>query len=454
MPLPLVTFEQHMLFDNRPAYPMNCLIRLHFSGRVRLEALESALATALTRHSLLRSRVRESGRRQEWVPSPSWPTICAVSPCDGGRLPCAGQIDLRHEPGLRAWVAEDDRGFNLSMYFHHACCDAMGAFSFLEDLLTVYAAAANGGPVLRDLDEESLQRRGRYASLSGSLRQMVQQRAVRLLRAWRFAVHTPVSLGSPVPRDRRDTLPDDYPAILSRQLTAAESSRLRQAASEQDVTLNDLLTRDWFIAVHDWQTRHYPGRRGRPLRLCVPINLRTEEHRRLPAANVLSMVFVERREKDLANPGRLLQGIHREMALTKRLCLGPAFVQSIGVLEKVPHRLLHAIDPGGCWASGVLTNLGVVLNHPVLPKRVDGRLEIGGAVLERIDAMPPLRPATNAAFTALTYAGRLSLTLHFDSRAIDPAHAVELIDAYVQQLRPSMGISSIRLPAASAWAPS
>jgi hypothetical protein len=438
MPLPLVTFEQHMLFDDRPAYPMNCFIRLHFSGRLNLPGLQGVLPTVLARHCLLRALVRKAGRRQEWVPSPVWPTIRAVSPRDGERLPRTTAIDLRQEPGLRLWAVEGDQGFYLLMQFHHACCDAVGGFAFLEDLLIAYAQGARGALSLRALDDGSLPRRGRFASLSGPFLQVVRQKAVGLLRAWRFAVHTPMSLASPPMGDRRDALPEDYPTTHGRQLTVAESLRLRKAASRQGVTLNDLLMRDWFLAVSDWKKRHHPGPSGRWLRLCVPMNLRTEEHRQLPAANVISMAFVERRGKDLGNAECLLQGVHREMALIKRLHLGPAFVVGMGLVEKLPHKLLHAIGPGRCWASGVLTNLGVVLSSPALPKREDGRLDVDGAVLEQIDALPPLRPATHAAFTAFTYAGQLSLTLHYDSRAIERAQAGDLIDTYTRQLQSSM----------------
>jgi hypothetical protein len=440
MPLPLVNFEQHMLFDDRPAYPMNFFIRLHFSGRLDLPALRDVLPTVLVRHPLLRAVVRKVGRRQEWISSTILPTIHAVSPRDGECVPKATAIDLGCEPGLRLSAIQSEGGFQLLMHFHHACCDALGALVFLDDLLTAYGQACAQGACaslsLRALDEGSLARRGRFAPLSGRFLQIVGQKAVGLLRAWRFVLRMPVSIASPVSSDRPEALPDDFPASHSRQFTAAESLRLRKAAAERRVTLNDLLMRDWFLAVDAWKNRHYPRPSAGWLRLCVPINLRTEEHCRLPAANVVSMVFVERRAKDLAHPESLLQGLHREMALIKHLRLGPAFIAGTGLVERLPHKLLHAICPGRCWASGVLSNLGVLWGNSPLPKR-DGRLDVGDAVLEHVEMLPPLRPATHAAFAALTYAGRLSLTLHYDSRAIDQSQAADLIDAYVRQLQSS-----------------
>jgi NRPS condensation-like uncharacterized protein len=436
LPLPLVPFEQYMLFDDRPAYPMTFFIRLHFSGRVNLSALQTALPAVLARHPLLCAVVRKTGRRFEWVPSPSEPAITVVSLRAGACLPCPRAIDLRHEPGLRMWAVEDAEPFHLLLQFHHACCDALGAFVFLEHLLTAYAQATGAALNLRAPDQQSLRRRGQFGSSPRPFLPIVRQKVVSLRRAWRFVTHRPLCI---VPRAlvvQPDALPTNYPSAYSRQLTAVESLRLHAVASQQGATLNDLLARDWFLAVNVWKTRHFPKPSGGWLRLCVPINLRTEDHRGLSAANVVSMVFLDRRRKDLTDPDRLLRGIHREMHEIKRLGLGETFVAGMGLFAKLPDRLMCAVGPDRCWATGVLSNLGVLLTDAALPTR-DGRLELDGAVLDQIDFLPSLRPGTFAAFGAFTYADQLCLTLHYDPRAIEPLQAEGLIDTFVEQLRSS-----------------
>ena len=86
------------------------------------------------------------------------------------------------------------------------------------------------------------------------------------------------------------------------------------------------LARDWFLTVNGWKMRHFPKPSGGWLRLCVPISLRSDDHRGLPAANVVSMVFLDRRRNGLVDPEQLLRGICREMNQIKRLRLGEAFV--------------------------------------------------------------------------------------------------------------------------------
>ena len=113
LPLPLAPFEQHMLRDDRPAYPMSFFIRLHFSGRVNLSALRTALPIVLARHPLLRAVVQKVGRQFQWATSPTEPAIDVVSLHNGACLPEPRAIDLRQEPGLHVWAVEEAERFQL-----------------------------------------------------------------------------------------------------------------------------------------------------------------------------------------------------------------------------------------------------------------------------------------------------------------------------------------------------
>jgi hypothetical protein len=435
-PSRLAPFEEYMLFDDRPAYPMNFFLRLHFSGGGILPALQAALPSVLARHPLLSAVIRRDGRRRQWVPSPVRPTIRVVSPVNDTPWRQPDAIDLGREPGLRLSVVEDKERFQLTLQFHHACCDGLAAFAFLEELLTASLQTGRGVASLPPLDNEALRRREWFGPLPGGFLPAVCQKLAGLRHACRFLAHRPASL---VPGDlgNHQAVPKNYPSMCDRQLTASESSLLRQQASGCGVTLNDLLVRDWFLAVNEWTTKRFSGSPGDWLRLCVPVSLRTEAHRGLSAANVVSMVYLDRRRKDLADPDRLLRGIHREMDEIKRLRLGEAFVAGMGMTARLPGWMVRSFGPGRCWATGLLSNLGIVLANPALPKR-KGRLEIDGAVLEKIDFLPPLRPATSAVLGVFTYAGRLGFTLHYDPRSIQPWQAEEFIDALVTQLRTSI----------------
>ena len=67
-PLALAPFEEYMLADDRPAYPMTFFLRLRLAGRFGLETFPQALRTAVSRHPLLSALVRQVGRRRpEWI---------------------------------------------------------------------------------------------------------------------------------------------------------------------------------------------------------------------------------------------------------------------------------------------------------------------------------------------------------------------------------------------------
>jgi len=233
--------------------------------------------------------------------------------------------------------------------------------------------------------------------------------------------------------------PAGYPTSLTRQLDPAEWAGFVAAARRRGVTTNDLLARDVFLSLGD--TRRRLGiDLGGWCRLTVPVNLRTLADRRLPAANVASMVFLDRRAPDLGDPQRLLQSIHEEMALIKRLHLGLTFVLSVQLCRWLPGGLERMTRARRCAATGILTNMGAPLNCCPLPRR-QGRLAVGGAVLQGVDVLAPLRPLTCAAWAVMVYAGCLHITLHYDARVLTATDARALLDDFTARLRQSAGVS-------------
>ena len=61
--LPLVPFEEYMLLDDRPAYPMNFFLRLRFAGCLVPERFDDACRQAVARHPLLAARITRRKRR-------------------------------------------------------------------------------------------------------------------------------------------------------------------------------------------------------------------------------------------------------------------------------------------------------------------------------------------------------------------------------------------------------
>jgi NRPS condensation-like uncharacterized protein len=432
LPLPLVPFERYMLADDRPAYPMNSFIRLRFSGRFDRTALETAMSVAVSRHPLLAAVACRLGRRWIWQPADYPPTIRWLDALPAESLPRLDPLDVRAMPGLRAAVCEGPGQTDITLQAHHACCDGVGILAFAEDLLGAYATARGTTPAmtLRPLAPEQLQGRGRLGPWR--FLRMCPNHLVGLLGARQFLMRRPEPL---IPHRAQidDGAPPDYPASLTRRLEEPQTAEVLASARALGVTLNDLLAREIFLSMARWRQPYVPDRRDKWLRLCVPINLRTTAHNRLPAANVASMVFLDRRPRDLKDAGQLLASIHDEMQLIKRLELGWTFVQSLGVCRRLPGGLERMCRTDRCMSTVVLSNLGTLF---ACCQQADerGLVRAADVVLREMDLLPPLRPLTCAAFTAWSYAGRLCFTLHYDPRVLTAGQAAELIDGFTESV--------------------
>ena len=440
LPLPFVPFESYMLADDRPAYPMNMVMRLRFSGQFDRATLETAMSTAVSRHPLLAAVAHRSGCRWIWRPAERPPTIRWLDALPAESLPRLAPLDVRVEAGLRVVSCEGVGRTDLTIQIHHACCDGLGLLRFVEELLVSYAKICGAAPdsALRVLCPEQLHGRGRFGLTAGKLLRMLPKQTLGLLGARQFLMRTPEPLIPHRSQPDDAPVPADYPASLTRRLTRTESAGLVAAARRLGVTTNDLLVRDFFLSVKDLRRRTGADPRGW-LRLTVPMNLRTIADRRLPAANVVSMVFLDRRARDMEDPQRLLDSIHQEMSLIKRLQLGLTFVLSLQVCRWLPGGLHRMTRANRCAATAVLTNLGAVLDRCPLPYE-DGRLVAGEAVLQSLEGLAPLRPLTCAALVLLVYAGHLHITLHYDSRVLTATEAREFVDDFAARVRQSADV--------------
>ena len=197
------------------------------------------------------------------------------------------------------------------------------------------------------------------------------------------------------------------------------------------------------MALKDWREAHpeqayqEPDGRLGAFRIAVPTNLRNQALAKLPAANMVSMTFVDRWLEQIAPTRECFQGLHQEMKHIKDwelgflLVMGMMDVQRYGILR----RMIRVRD---CWASMVVTNIGRAFDASGLPFPRDeqGRLQAGEAVLETLDGASPIRPLTSVSLSSITYAGRMFLTLHYDSRLMNE----ELAQDFLQRVMVQMGI--------------
>ena len=436
--LPLTAFEEFLIWEDRPAYPWSIFARLRFSGRIDRRAFEAAVEAIMPRHPLLISRLQMRGRRPFWIVQPgALPEIIWSAGPTGEAFPITRRQDLHDEIGLRLFVVEGRNACDVTLQFHHACCDGAGMAVFGTDLLIAYTLATGAHSrrlQMPPLDPARLARRGVYGLNFWKFAKLLPRQISDVAGVRQFFGRTPVPLlPHRVPPDD-DPPPAGFPATRTHTFTVAETAALYETAKRLSVTVNDLLARDIFLALGEWRARYGGGDDDAWLRLMVPVDLRSSGDRLLPAANVVGSVFLDRRRGDFADPGRLLAGIAGELQDTKDNRLGLVFIYSLSVLGLLPGGLKRNARRDWCSVSSIFSNMGRVLRRLPLPKD-NGRHVAGDAILEQIEGVAPIRPYNCATFLATEYAGRLTMTLHYDPRPVGPAQADDLTATFARRVQ-------------------
>lgn len=438
-PLPLSSCERLFLDDELPSFPMQFFCRLRLTGRLQQAPLEEALLVALARHPLLTAIVKDEDQ-PHWATGPRpLPLIDFREEDPAESYPAAVPLDLRKQPGLKVTVVRGADRADIILQFHHAACDGVGAFDFTTDLLTAYANAVKGtNHRLRPFDPDRLRTRGQLPFSGWKLARWTMRRLPSLRTAWRFFRRKPVAVVPHRPEMIESAPPAMYPEVCLHRFDRAESAALARLARGAENTLNSLLVRDLLLALGQWR-RQQQLPEDDYLRLMIPMNLRTHADRRTPAANLLSMFFLDHCPAAAGNPAALLHDIHRLLDEVKQNDLGMAWLLALrGLQNLMPRHWAKARrSQRRCLYSTVLTNLGPVLAGSSLP-RVDRRLRVGPMTLEAVDFIPIVRPLQCVGFAVSNYAGQITLALRYDSRVLTTAQGREVLNLFVEALRVSM----------------
>jgi len=440
-PLYLTPLETFMWVEDRPAYPMTFLIHMEFSGTVDREAFESALEEALARHPLLNALVQRAKRNQPcWVlaedamPRLDWAEEGVALECPGGEA-----IDIRSEVGLRVWVRQGDGSARVLFQFHHACVDGTGAYRFLGDLLAAYGQRTGSGgqrPVPGLVDPRLLRTR-KYAIMDIALRgKALPVARAAIHQGARLLVRRPSPLRPPRCPSKRNGRLAPFPGIESYRFEEEQYKRLRLAAVNSGVTVNDLLLSELFHAIREWNSRRRSGRRGGRIGIMMPTDLRDGDHYEMPAANMTSYTFLVRRAGACDRAAELLRGIRDETAQIKNQRLGTRFVDMLAAALYVRGLLRVALSGRRCLSTAVLSNVGDPTRRFTarLP-RDKGRVVAGNLILEKITGVPPLRPKTRAAIIIITYRRQLTVSMRCDPYLFRPEDTRDQLSIYVERLR-------------------
>lgn len=435
---PFALFEEYMLLDDTPEYPMDPVFVLNFSERLDWTLARHALLETIERHPMLRRRAHRGFARLFWVPTRRAPEIEYIDADENpdafnaSGFPNVRRLDLYSEPGLRVCYYESKREnrSRLLLQFHHAVSDGMGILAFINDWSTLYSQSVGGLPSetrLPGVNEETLKERYQI----GWNRRAYYRNYWHTWRSTRrFAFRFPRPL-IPTPPFSKMGLEKEYPFARTLTLSSEETARYIQLAKKSGVTVNDALLCDYFLALDEWLRKVKGDARRGLLRVMAPINMRTSRHEGSPLANIVSTVFLNRSRQALTR-GReaVLKSIAEEMRWVKEKEQRYDFLLILKALHTFPGLLTMFLKMAVCRTSAVLSNLGRILDASPVPRDSEGRLLLGTARLDGIDATSPIRYKTSLAIVALTYAGRLSLTARYDARLIPDEEARAFMEIY------------------------
>jgi hypothetical protein len=148
------------------------------------------------------------------------------------------------------------------------------------------------------------------------------------------------------------------------------------------------------------------------------------------------MVFSEQRMADLLDPHRLLKVIHDDMEIKSQSKLKATFIEAIDLIRRIPWLLTGMTRSSTCFSTGVISNVGVVLENTPLPRN-QGNIIAGDVVVQGIDGVPPIRPGTQIAFCVCTYNDRMSMTLNSDPRYFSADQSRRFLEKMRMQMRSS-----------------
>lgn len=434
-PLSFTPFEYYYLLEDRPEYASTFPVRLQSRGRLDREAFSRAFALTVERHPFLAARI-EYDRRDwpQWATGAPPPIHWAALPTD----PHASVTSVAACGGLRMTIGQTVDLTNWEFVFHHVAVDGLGAFQFIMDLFLAYGHLSQGldGPLpWRKVDAARLRDRDGHQLFKRRLRPADLVRFLRVLLPLNVRKAAIVSNHDHDPANRQSIGPDD----LVHQLSEHETSELSRIAAMRSVMLHDLLLRDYFLTLTEWNAGTAEARR--PIRILVPTNLRRREDYRMPAANVFSFTFLSRRARDCQDRDALLESIRDEMAEIKRHKRGLYFEAGLRLFCIWPALLRWSLSRPWPFATAIFSNLGAGLDNVPLPLH-NGLRVCGDLVFENGSGAAPVRPDTRVSFAIHTYAGRMAICVRCDPRSFHRDQRRALIDAYVAQLRTTIDTES------------
>lgn len=442
LPLRLTAFENYMFVDDRPSHPMVFVIEIEVSGDLRVEPLKESITMALKRHPLLTARISRRPLGKCWVHAKRGPVVETVpdGATDQIKRP---YIKLRRTAGLRIWIAPNAEGGKIHFAFHHATTDGLGAMEFIGDVLVNYAhLTAEPGeelPELRPIDVSVLKERSCIDNPAGG---PGPTRLGRAITFFRDMGRSASRLAPPPQAPSAGHSLRMLPPFVSRTLNRDDLGGLKLAAARRMLHVNDLYVAAIYKSIYDWNRQYGEPDDGRVIRMSLPASLRTPRHDLSPAANIVNMVFFNRKESECGSLDALLD---RAGELTNASTHDRLFFRVMQWARFMPGVMELSTRVPYSFATMVLSNVGDVKRQFGTRFPMSrGRCVAGSVTIESLRGTPPLRPGTNVSISLGTYAGNLLINAICDPHLFSRDDADRFLDLFISQLNAMSASDAVR----------
>lgn len=434
----LTSFERYQYWETQPGHPNQITAIFDFDGPLDANLLVRAATMVRQRHPLLMAQLLTHVERPvSWVvggPDRLPIVVREVSDWQRDQLPSLEQVNPTTERAGCLTVLHNQRKSQWILQTHHAACDGVGGLQVIRELVQAYHELSHGRtPSFRPLPPERLLERNSWKRDWAQWWKAPLQ-LLGLFGATKFLLRHPVEMEAD-PLKLAEFEPPTGTECLEYQLTASQTRRIRDWARQAGVTVNSLILAYWMIALDQWIAKSRSLRDDSIYRLVIPTNERQGRDINLSACNRVSLVYVDRRRRELREPDALMHGIQYEMGVMRRLGLTRTMLLALRIMGWIPGILKRHARTPKCWATSYVTNLGAALNRLNVDRDSEGRSIAGGLTLERVRLLPPLRPGTPLAMAVHQYSGRLSFSLHYQVAAIPPAEAQRILGYFLNRLR-------------------
>lgn len=430
----LTPFEEYLLEEDRSDYPCWIIVKFHIKGNFEHSVLQGAVDQTLARNPLLRSVAKRQGRKLFWQEVMDWKlAIEWLSKPLSDSWPKWRKFDLFHEPGFRVIIVEGEAETEMIFHVHHAISDGKALRDVLYDIMNFYSIAKGNAVPIAECRHELFANRNRLGGTLMERLKAIPSQVISMKLTLRYLKKKITPLASEPLVPLQSTLPAEYPALVSRRLSESLFRKVRDEAMKLKVTANDLFIRDLFFSLGEWWDWKTKGDGNEWVRIVLPVDMRKPVDRFLSAANITSIVSLDRRMKSLGNRERLLTRAHEDMGWVKHRGLRFTFWTLLWFSRCKADGIKRYSNRPGCHGTIIFANhCQLITRSPLRNKQ--RKLEVPGAVLEDMTMISPIRPGTTAALVIGTYAGNLLADLHYDPRFHTHAQADMLLQIFIDQL--------------------